>query len=203
IWKVVATRRSCSRASSNGFSRRCETETSTAVTACSSSERSGGDSPRAGRVYVRSPDRQRYAPAARRAPADRHGDDLDGVPPRREGPPVGAAPGQPEHVAAWEHVAQARQQTEPPAAAQELDVEAREPTDLGCRRPAGRKDAAGLDRERGRDGVRGREDGTGETDGAEQVAARVRGPNRPRDTDRLGAAHGDRDGPLRGVRGRG
>ena len=32
MWKVDPTRRSCSRAISNGFSRRCETGASTAVT---------------------------------------------------------------------------------------------------------------------------------------------------------------------------
>ncbi len=138
--KIAATRRSCARAISNGFSRRCETGASTVVTSCSFSRANRRKSAYAARVYDRSSEGESELSTARRTGIDRIGDDAHDVPAGRQPPPVGAASGEPERVPAGEHVAQARQQTDlRSAGAPELDVEPAQRHDRGpARRRRGR-----------------------------------------------------------------
>src|SRR3954469_5884247 len=90
IAKASATRRSCSRAISNGFSRRCETGASTVVTAY--------------RVYGDSAERKRQPLPARRARLHRIADDPEHVRARRQPLSVGTPARETERVAARQHV---------------------------------------------------------------------------------------------------
>src|SRR3954452_22988608 len=108
--KVAATRRSCSRAISNGFSRRCEAGCATAVTES--------------RVYGYSSQAEPNALSARFPALDGGRDDPDDVVPRSEALPVGVAAGQPERVPARQHVAEQGQRPDLcPVRAPEDDIE--------------------------------------------------------------------------------
>src|SRR4051812_19690440 len=106
IPNVVATRCSCSRAMSNGFSRRCDAGASTAVTACSfASENCRAEC---------TPSLQSEGQLAATRLADVHGerDDADLVRAGRQQLSVRAAAGEPERVATRKHVAEARKRAD-------------------------------------------------------------------------------------------
>src|SRR3954469_23985630 len=111
ISKMSATRRSCSRAISNGFSRRWDSGASTVVTNAE---------------YRALFDRERDRPARQRAGARRRRDEADAVATRGEPLAVRVAAGERDRDPAGQQVAQAREQPEPLAAAPELDVEPRD-----------------------------------------------------------------------------
>src|SRR3954451_3226074 len=116
--KAAATRRSCSRAISNGFSRRCEAGCATAVTEW--------------RVYGYSSERESHCLSARFSALDGIRDDPDEVVAGSEPLPVRIAAREPERVAAGQHVAEQSQRPDLcPVGSQEHDVEPLEREDLG------------------------------------------------------------------------
>src|SRR3954453_2453965 len=105
ISKMSATRRSCSRAISNGFSRRWDSGASTVVTS--------GE-------YRSLLDRERDRPARRRAGARRGRDEADAVAARVEQLTGRVAAGERDRDPAGQQVAQADGQPAPLAAAPQL-----------------------------------------------------------------------------------
>ena len=141
--KIVATRWSCARAISNGFSRRCEIGASTAVTVSSFSRANRPDSEYPRRVYVRSSEDESDLSTRPDASVYGGGDDADDVRAGREAASGGVPSREPERDSAGQDVAQARQQAERLAVrAEQLDVETRDRTDVGSctsRRGRGRR----------------------------------------------------------------
>src|SRR5919197_4241201 len=199
ISKTSATRRSCSRAMSYGFSRRCETGASTVT--CRSLwtwERPDLLAKRRPE-YTRLADSERERAACRRAPRGRHGDDPELVDAASELGPGGAAAGDPELVAAREHVPQAGEEAEPDAPlVPQGDVEPLERLHLVVAGRVG--EPAGLEREHGGLLVRRVEGRERERDTAEEVAPRGTEGDRPRHAQRLVADRADEDRALRGCR---
>src|SRR5512146_872807 len=139
ISKISATRRNCSRAISNGFSRRWVSGASTVVTEAPRLET------RCKRAEYRTLlDAKCDRPARRRPVARREGDQPYLVAAGLEHRPRGGAPGQADRHPARQQVAQPGEQAEPPLAAPELDVEPRDRVHLRAVRA--REHEAGLER---------------------------------------------------------
>src|SRR4051812_34946392 len=123
IAKASATRRSCSRAISNGFSRRCETGASTVVTSTPFSAQIGTFRLGARSLLDRESDRPDCrGPRIRAVP-----EQAQLVVAAREHGPGRVTPGDAERVAAGQHVAQSREAPDATSVrAPELEVEPRE-----------------------------------------------------------------------------
>src|SRR3954447_1787271 len=181
--KVAATRRSCSRAISNGFSRRCEAGCATAVTES--------------RVYGYSSQSEPNGLPARFPALDRVRDDPDDVVAGSKPLPVRVAPGEPERVAAGEHVAQQRERPDlRSVGAPEDDVESLQRDDL--RVPGDREDAACVEREECGLRVGGGELRLGDRHAADQAPRPWTEGDRPRDADRPAAEDAGDHGTVRG-----
>src|SRR5262249_9854703 len=102
IAKTFATRRSCSRAISNGFSRRCETGASTVVTSTPFSAQIGTFWLGARSLL----DRERHRPDGRRPRLGAVGEETELVGAAREDLAGGVASGDAERVPSRQHVAQ-------------------------------------------------------------------------------------------------
>src|SRR6266542_1956309 len=187
--KISATRRSCSRAIWNGFSRRWDSGASTVVT------RSPPQALSWAKTAAKLQDPEADRPAQDR-PA-RRGDrgEPDPVAPALEPVAVGVAAGQPDRDLAGQHVAEAREQTEAPATAEELDVEPQERLDVRPRRLL--LQGARTEREDCRGRVRGAERRGGERDGRQQPPRGGSEGDRPRHPERLGGARGHEQRALR------
>src|SRR5918911_2226741 len=195
ISKTSATRRSCSRAMSYGFSRRCETGASI-VTCRSLSSRKRLFAREKRAEYTPLSDSERNRPACRGASGGRHSDDAELVGAAGERRSGGAAAGDPELEPSREDVAEPRQEGEADAArVPERDVEPLERLDLVA--PGRVHDPPGRDGEDGGLGVGGAEALERERDRAQEVAARLPERDRPRDPERLVALGLDADRALR------
>src|SRR5204863_6473446 len=106
IAKTLATRRSCSRAISNGFSRRCETGASTVVTSTPFSSQIGAFG-LGGRSLL---DGEGDRPGRRRTGLGAVREQAQLVIAAREDLPRGVTSGDAERVATRQHVAQPREQ---------------------------------------------------------------------------------------------
>src|SRR5919199_2112651 len=150
--KTSATRRSCSRAIWNGFSRRCDSGASTDVTGRSFAGcwKKALFARRKRAEYTPSSDPERDRAGGRGAGLGRLRDHAELVQAACQARAGGAAAGEPELEAAGQHVAEASEQAEPHAARiPERDVEALERPDRVAADAA--DDAAGAEREqRGR-----------------------------------------------------
>src|SRR5437588_3398204 len=139
IAKTFATRRSCSRAISNGFSRRCETGASTVVTSTPFSAQIGTF-----RLGLRSLllDRERHGFDGRRSSVGAVRKQAQLVSASRENCAGRVAPGDAERVAAGQHVAQAREQSYTSSlVTPQLEVQSREGKNGS--RPRDLRDGAG------------------------------------------------------------
>src|SRR5919197_204938 len=124
IAKTSATRRNCSRAISNGFSRRCETGASTVVTSAPFSAQIGTFWLGLRSLLL---DRERHGFYGRRPAGGAVREEAQLVRAARQNGAGGVAPGDAERVAAGKHVAQGGQQADAAAGgAPELEVEPRE-----------------------------------------------------------------------------
>src|SRR5262245_57007656 len=177
--KMSATRRSCSRAIWNGFSRRWDSGASSVVT----------EAPRSETCCKRAeyrplldaePDRLAGRPAVARGVRDQPHLIAAGLQDIAARP----APGEADRNPAGQEVAQAGEQADLVFVAPELDVELRDRVDLGAGRTLAHE--AGLEREH-RGGRVGRLERVGrEGDGRDQALRRGAVRDRPRDPQRAG-----------------
>src|SRR5437763_9858289 len=129
IAKTFATRRSCSRAISNGFSRRCETGASTVVTSAPFSAQIGTFRPGQRSLLL---DRERHGLDGGRTAVGAVGEQAQLVRPTGENGAGRVAPGDAERVTARQHVAEPGEQSEAAALrAPQLEVESHERQDRG------------------------------------------------------------------------
>src|SRR5262245_1985522 len=160
--KMSATRRSCSRAISNGFSRRWDSGASSVVTEAPRSENC------CKRAEYRSLlDAERDRLARRRAVARRERDQAHLIATVLQHIAARAASGEADRDPPGEQVAQASQQADPLLSPPELDVEPRDRVHLGACRPLAHE--SGLERQHRGRRVGGLEGRRGKRDGRDQA----------------------------------
>src|SRR5439155_180034 len=179
---AAATLRSCSRTFSNGFSLRCDSGASTAVTGWLLSV-----------PTIRwSLDGERQRDPDRLAGEDGPRHELDAVRARREPRPLRVTTGQAEGEAPRQHVAETRDHAEPmPVCAEQAKVDPRHGLDLGY--AAVPFDASGAKRQDRRGLVRRREAPAGEPHPRDERRAARPEADRPRHADRSTPVRRDQD----------
>ena len=183
-----ATSLSCSRAISNGFSRRCETGACVAATLSPFFEAAGEYTPAYLIVNVTAARLARPCEARYRGDAQAVRPGLERVPRRR-------STGEPERVAAGQQVTQRRQRAEIVSVrVEQLEAEQRER--LHRVAPALHRELAGAEREERRPRVRRLERLVREPQRAEHRARRLRERHGPREVQRSAGDRRDDDAPL-------